>query len=300
MFPTAQFAGKILAPCHATETGDFVVCPAVPVAVAEEMLNTKYHAYVHSAAGWGDIVRADSATGYSLPASVAAHVDFVSPTLRFPLARTGPTAMRANAPLRTNTPATLRQLYKVGHTEGNSTTNKQSCTAFLGQFYKPADLTKFWTKCVAPASARAPPAPSPLSPLPRDFRAERPPPLCTLSRTVPHLVLRRALDKLRVSWGCEASVLPPRVRGCMSCCLTMMRRELVFTCRWRVSCGATSQAPASVKPGDPSSYQFFPSICTRRFVFCSIPRLGERRPLTVRPLPPIHLRPPAASAHASS
>ena len=119
------------------------------------MLNTEYHTYVHSAAGWGDIVRADSATGYSLPASVAAHVDFVSPTLRFPFARTGPTAMRANAPLRTNTPATLRQLYKVGHTEGNSTKNKQSCTAFLDQFYKPTDLTKFWTKCVLPAPARA-------------------------------------------------------------------------------------------------------------------------------------------------
>jgi hypothetical protein len=119
------------------------------------MLNTEYHTYVHSAAGWGDIVRADSATGYSLPASVAAHVDFVSPTLRFPFARTGPTAMRANAPLRTNTPATLRQLYKVGHTEGNSTKNKQSCTAFLDQFYKPTDLTKFWTRCVLPAPARA-------------------------------------------------------------------------------------------------------------------------------------------------
>ena len=29
---------------------------------------------------------------------------------------------------------------------GNASSNIQSCTAFLGQFFKQTDLTKFWTK----------------------------------------------------------------------------------------------------------------------------------------------------------
>ena len=66
------------------------------------------------------------------------------------------------APLRQNTPATLRELYKVGKTEGNSSKNKQSCTAFLDQFYKPTDLTKFWTRCVL----RTPPLSLPSLPPP--------------------------------------------------------------------------------------------------------------------------------------
>ena len=160
--PPFQYAAHVVEPCTTTATGDFVTCPAVPVPVAEKILNCTYHSYTHAAAGWNPIVRADSATGYSLPASVAAHVDFVSPTLRFPYARTGPAKMGVLAPLRQNTPATLRELYKVGKTEGNSPKNKQSCTAFLDQFYKPTDLTKFWTRCVL----RTPPLSLPSLPFP--------------------------------------------------------------------------------------------------------------------------------------
>lgn len=60
---------------------DFIMA-TVPVAVAETLLKTQYHLYRHTEHEDKEILRVDRP--YTLPASVAKHLDFVSPTVRFP------------------------------------------------------------------------------------------------------------------------------------------------------------------------------------------------------------------------
>lgn len=126
-----------------------LVCQ-VPVAVAEEMLAVEYHNFVHVETG-AAFVRAN--THYTVPASVAPHLDLVSPTNRLPGIRIRKNVSNS-APLRTNTPSSLRELYSVGDVEGTASTNRLACTAFLKQHYKPEDLTKFWNKYYPKAVGR--------------------------------------------------------------------------------------------------------------------------------------------------
>lgn len=53
------------------------------VAQAEALLGARYYTYTHHRFERATL-RLAPGTSYSLPASVAAHVDFVSPTARFP------------------------------------------------------------------------------------------------------------------------------------------------------------------------------------------------------------------------
>ena len=115
--------------------------------------------YVHPKMPNTTVVRA--ANHYSLPASVAKHLDFVAPVNRFPPVRqqvkfTAANRPNAKRPLRTNTPKTLRELYNVGTVEGKAPANKMACTAFLKQYYLKADLAKFYQKYV---STLSPPSP---------------------------------------------------------------------------------------------------------------------------------------------
>jgi tripeptidyl-peptidase-1 len=103
----------------------------VPIAVAETMLQTTYHRFRHTKTGT-TVLRTHN---YSVPASLSAHLDLVAPTKKFPGVTYTP--KKAHDSLKhDNTPASLRKLYKVGAAKGNATANRQSCTAFLGQYYK--------------------------------------------------------------------------------------------------------------------------------------------------------------------
>lgn len=119
---------------------------SVPIKVAESMLETTYYRFTHKASG----TTALRAHNYTLPSSVAANLDLVAPTVKFPGIRKGPRQVAKNlqqsAPLRTNTPSSLRELYNVGSVMGNASSNIQSCTAFLNQFFEQKDLTEFWQK----------------------------------------------------------------------------------------------------------------------------------------------------------
>lgn len=137
-----------VAGCTSSANSDFIHCD-VTVAKAEEMLSTTYFVYTHSRDASLTVMRAS--THYTVPRAVACCLDLVSPTNRFPAVRAKRTtpSITASAPLRENTPKSLRELYSVGDVEGTAAANKMACTAFLGQHYKDTDLAKFWKTCVA-------------------------------------------------------------------------------------------------------------------------------------------------------
>lgn len=124
----------------ATPNGDFITA-SVSVAQAEELLQAEYHKFQHTPSGH----EMHRCLSYSLPASVAAHVDFVSPTIQLPTIR--PQVGSPEDLIGGNTPDSLRKLYNVNATKGDgSKKTKQAVTAFLKQLYSPSDLTKFYKK----------------------------------------------------------------------------------------------------------------------------------------------------------
>jgi len=91
-------------------------------------------------------------TGYRLPETVAAAIDFVSPTVHLPGVRTSgkdplsPLEQVAGRALSHNVPETLRSLYSIGDAVGNATRNSMAVTAFLGQLYSEDALQQYWNK----------------------------------------------------------------------------------------------------------------------------------------------------------
>ena len=114
----------------------------VTVAQAEKMLATRYHVMVHNESG----TKVHRVESYSLPAKVAAAVDFVCPTVHLPPVRKSvafePPAAEPN-PHPWNTPKHLRELYSID-VEGKAPDNKMAVTAFLNQHYSKSDLLEFW------------------------------------------------------------------------------------------------------------------------------------------------------------
>lgn len=130
------------------------------VAVAEAMLGSEYHHYEHSDMDGLRIMRLSSA--YTLPADVAAEVDFVGPSVRYPTPL-NPTAKRSNDDIFHHddsssgvNPTFLRKLYNVGDVQGKASGNIQSCAQFLGQYYAPSDLSTFFSKVYTPEKGHTP------------------------------------------------------------------------------------------------------------------------------------------------
>jgi len=114
----------------------------VSIATAESMLDTTYATFQHSGTG-EQAVRCEK---YFLPDHVAAHVDFVSPTVNFPQSflRTEPIPSKVTENTQ-NTPDSLRELYGVGDAMGNNQASAtQGVTAFLRQYYLESDLQTFY------------------------------------------------------------------------------------------------------------------------------------------------------------
>ncbi|KAN0097087.1 Peptidase S8/S53 domain containing protein [Tylopilus felleus] len=138
----------------------------VPVAVAEEMLNTKYDVYTHSDSG-ESIVRT---TSYSLPETLHEHVELIQPTTMFTRLRpfrstlhwsntvptgsltpstgtlTGPAGNPVDASCNgTITITCLRQLYNaVGYNTSATNGNKIAVTAYLELYANNQDLQQFF------------------------------------------------------------------------------------------------------------------------------------------------------------
>jgi len=130
-----------------TPNSDFITA-LVSVETAEKLLHTEYVQHSHPEMPESPPV-SRALGGYSLPAEVAAIVDFVAPTVHLPPVRqlpkklpfsnqTDPDAMGFN------TPKNLRKLYNVASAEGVAAGNKQAVTAFLDQKFSSASLKAFW------------------------------------------------------------------------------------------------------------------------------------------------------------
>jgi tripeptidyl-peptidase-1 len=132
-----------------SQSCDFITC-IMSVPTANRLLDAEYVEYVHASSS----VRMLSTDRYSLPAQVASHVDFVSPTTRLPTIRS---AIRKANQLDSfpggNTPSSLRTLYSIGEVEGSGAT-KQAATGFLKQYFKPSDLQKFYKRYYKVAAGR--------------------------------------------------------------------------------------------------------------------------------------------------
>ncbi|KAJ7639286.1 tripeptidyl peptidase A [Roridomyces roridus] len=147
----------------------------VPVSVAEEMLNTKYHVWQHADGDF--LVRT---TAYSLPAVVFDHVELIQPTTMFgrfkALKSTIHSVHKANAPIpsansppivdaatgvtvdascnSTITVTCLKELYNaVGVTPSAHVGNSVGITGYLEQFANRADLQAFFEDQVPAAAA---------------------------------------------------------------------------------------------------------------------------------------------------
>ena len=113
----------------------------VDVKVAEKVLSTKYNSFKHKESG-KTVVRCSE---YALPEKIAAHVDFVSPTVNFPR----PFNVKVDSGVSAvgqNTPDSLRELYNVGDAQGGKSSAHQAVTAFLDQYYTETDLQAFYQK----------------------------------------------------------------------------------------------------------------------------------------------------------
>lgn len=136
---------------HPTPNSDFIVA-RVTIAVAQRLLSARFTRYRHSATGFAVDRCTDS--GYSLPARVAAAVDFVAPTVRLPprggretgvSSGAGSLFKPASPQALVNNPKTLKQLYSVGSATGTGRgRNKAAVTAFLEQYYQEASLQEFY------------------------------------------------------------------------------------------------------------------------------------------------------------
>ncbi len=77
------------------------------------------------------------ADAYSLPSDIAALVDIVAPTTRFPSVHT---ARVSQSGLLGIDPTGLRALYGIGSVEGKAPNNKLAALGFLQQYVSPTDV----------------------------------------------------------------------------------------------------------------------------------------------------------------
>ena len=149
---------------HRTASGEWLSVHTT-LAVAEALLSTEYHSYQHTSLDDVQILRCSS---YALPDAVAAVVDVIGPTTRFPsyhsprarqlptltptqkrlshLAHTptSPTSADPCSP-RSITPDCIRAAYSVGSANASSHLSSGAVNGFLEQYISTTDLDTFFT-----------------------------------------------------------------------------------------------------------------------------------------------------------
>ena len=126
-----------------TSTDGDMIEAEMAVGNAEQALGCEFFVYRH--------VSGETALrtpGYSLPRELASRVATVVPTVMLHTPRRSddrPSSPRHPDAL-VNTPKSLRTLYGVDTTQGQSRANKQAVTGFLGQRYSPGDFKDFQGK----------------------------------------------------------------------------------------------------------------------------------------------------------
>jgi len=132
---------------YLTTNKDFIRIKTT-VKVANEMLNTEYGYWVNT----DDDKHIRVKDGYKVPKQVAEHLDFISPTLRFPgrrhtrkLDKVNVNSISDNLVVY-NTPERLRSLYHMNdYIDKASYPDHHQCVAsFLEEWFSNDDVTTFW------------------------------------------------------------------------------------------------------------------------------------------------------------
>ena len=121
-----------------TSNSDFIKV-STTVGVASQLLGCRYLDYVYDSddeALQMKVSRMDKDCDYHVPAKVSRHIDFISPTKRFPLVKQIVSQVGAG----TVTPSVLKELYKVGDVVGESSDNSQGIASFVRQYYSQTSL----------------------------------------------------------------------------------------------------------------------------------------------------------------
>ena len=140
--------------CTTVLTKDFMTCQMSCEAAEAMLVGAKFYRFKHSKLS-RPVIR--SVEHYSVPASVAYHLDFVGGVLHFP-AVNGPSSPRlAENSMESSKPhdkdqihigvfpSVLRERYNVSNTVGTHPKNSQSVAQFLEQYYNHGDLEEFFT-----------------------------------------------------------------------------------------------------------------------------------------------------------
>jgi len=118
---------------HYHEAG-FII-KSMTVQEVESLLNVEY--WIFTDANGRKITRLS--TGYTIPQNLQDHISFLSPTIRFPSI----SSFQNMAACGGTVPEYLRDLYSIGE-EGESESNKQAVTAFLGEYFHQVDQDLFY------------------------------------------------------------------------------------------------------------------------------------------------------------
>jgi len=120
------------------------------IKTANEMLNTQYGYWINNEGEKHKRVK----EGYYVPAIVAEHLDFISPTLRFPPRRHTKTiekididsASISNNAIVYNTPSRIRSLYQMNDyiDSANYEGHYQAVASFLEEWFTDTDIQTFW------------------------------------------------------------------------------------------------------------------------------------------------------------
>lgn len=141
------------------------------VAQWETLLSTNFYEFQHSL--WNNQIYIRANEGYTLPAEIDSHIDFLlqvndfppiarKPSPKHPIPHHGHLKLSSKGRISTlqtivpgfTTPAFLNQHYNISSNTGNTLTS-QACFESLGQFLSPADLATFQTHFEIPLQSIA-------------------------------------------------------------------------------------------------------------------------------------------------
>eukprot|EP01084_Bolivina_argentea_P261446 441808_1 len=131
-----------------TINGDFLTA-LTTVETAQNILNCTYYNYYNIKIGTQYIIsRLDTHCNYDIPSYISHHLDFISPTKRFPAIKNINHSNHSNysRPYQIVTPPFIEQLYQINNTTAQSPLNKQGIASFLDEYFTDSDVSAFWNK----------------------------------------------------------------------------------------------------------------------------------------------------------
>lgn len=158
----AWLDGVVNSTRHSNGNSDFITT-TMNIKDAERLLGVTYSVFAHVSTKH-QVIRTNQA--YTVPTTLAADIDFIGPTIRFPGTLPAPgKSLKSHSGATAITPDVLRKLYNVGDVKAAaSTKNIVACASFLGQFFEPSDLQTFFKEFDSSLSGSVPAVVGPNTP----------------------------------------------------------------------------------------------------------------------------------------